>query len=184
MRAHLRIESSAQQRVQAPVAKRKCQVLESIFWKTSSDTIVKRFLPVFLLIAVAAAFPASADESDETLNYYLSKSECVASGTMVSEPIGISYEAGVVEYICDFKVSEVFKGVGMTNGTTTRVAIVRFEQGTPDRNPLIKKGAACILFLKDSSRGIPKWRTADFWFGIQPFSSTLARSLRRLAQKP
>lgn len=132
----------------------------------------------------AFVLSAPADEDDDTLKYYLSKSDCVALGTIASEPIGISSEAGVVEYVCDFKVSESFKGDGVTNGVMTRVVIVRFERGASDRHPLLKKGGECILFLNNASPSIPKWRTVDFWFGIQYPNSLMGRSLKRLAQKP
>jgi hypothetical protein len=145
---------------------------------------MKRLLPVLSLFALTFVVGAFADESDDTLQYYLSKSDCVATGTILSEPIGVTTESGVVEYICDFRPSQVFKGDSMTNGVATRVVIARFEQGAPDRHPLVKKGGQCVLFLKSSAPSIPKLRTADFWFGIQQPSSSLARSLTRLAQKP
>ena len=102
---------------------------------------------------------------------------------IVSEPMGVSTESGVVVYIFDFKVSEVLKGVGLTKGVTTSVSVERFEKGTPDRHPLFKNGSECILFLKNVNPNIPKLKTADFWFGIQYPSSSMARSIRRIAQK-
>ncbi len=142
---------------------------------------MKRIILVLWLFMFVIVLSTFADEGDDTLKYFLSKSDCVASGTIISEPIGVVYEAGVVEYICDFKVTEVLKGDAMTNGVTARVVIVRFEQDASDRHPLIKKGGDCILYLKTASGSIPKLRTADFWFGVQYPNSSLMRSLKRLA---
>jgi hypothetical protein len=143
---------------------------------------MKRIIFLLCIFVFAITRLAFADESDDTLKFYLSRSDCVVSGTIVSEPLGIS-DYGV-EYICDFKVSEVFKGDAMTNGITTQVVIARFEQDASDHCPLIKKGGECILFLKNDAPNIPKWRTADFWFGIQYPSRSMERSLKRLAQNP
>jgi len=145
---------------------------------------MKRLILILCSLVFLIALSAPADESDDTLKHFLSKSDCVALGTIVSEPTGYSTEGGVVTYSCDFKVSEVLKGVGLTNGVTTRVSVDRFENGTPDRHPLIKNGSECILFLKNVSPNIPRLKTADFWFGIQYPSSSMVRSIKRIAQKP
>lgn len=136
---------------------------------------------MYLTLALLGTAPAArADDGDETLRGWLAKADLVAAGQIVSEPIGITHETGVPNYICDFKVAEVLKGDAALAGTTTSVNIVRFELAEKDKSPLVKKGGECILFLKNVSPDKPVWRTADLWFGIQPASPWLVRSLKRL----
>lgn len=124
---------------------------------------------------------ARADEGDDTLRGWLAKADVVVAGQIVSEPVGFSFELGVVNYPCDFKVADVLKGDAKLAGQTIKVNIVRFERDAKDKSPLIQKNAECILFLKQYGQEKPAWRTADFWFGIQPGSPWLARSLKRIA---
>jgi hypothetical protein len=124
---------------------------------------------------------AQADDGDDTLRGWLAKSELVVAGQIVSAPAGISKELGVVNYPCDFKVADVLKGDAALTGKTFAVNIVRFEMDAKDTSPLVKKGAECILFLKNVSPDKPVWQTADFWFGVQPASPLLTRSLKRVA---
>jgi hypothetical protein len=132
-------------------------------------------------LAIASAL-CRADDGDDTLRLYLSKSDLVALGAIASEPGCKFDEAGVPNYLCDFKVAEVCKGDRKLEGTTIRVAVVRFEASDQDRHPLIKKDAKCILFLKGRPVGdVLHWETADFWFGVQHPSPLMARSLKRLA---
>ncbi len=134
---------------------------------------------LFVLLAVAA----SADTSDDTLRFFLSKSDLVVLGEIASQPLGMSLEVGVVNYLCDFKVAEVLKGE-KPGEAPLKVNIVRFEMEKADRLPELKKGAKCILFLKKTKEGnIPAWATADFWFGFQPPSPWMAKSLKRLAEQ-
>jgi hypothetical protein len=141
----------------------------------------------FVIVAAWLLFPmvAQADSGDDTLAYFLSKSELVVIGTLKDEPVGVFTENGVPNYVCDFAVSDVLKGDNALRGKTIRVNIVRFEDDEKDRHPLIKKDAECIVFLKKQSEGtIPRWATADFWFGLQYPSPWMAKSLKRLAKLP
>ncbi len=137
-----------------------------------------------LLAAVLLLLPAVviADSSDDTLEFYLSKSDLVVLGTIVKDPFVIFSEEGVPNYICDFKVRDVLKGNAKLKGQTIKVNIKRFEMDEKDKHPLIKKDSECILFLKMRD-GVPSWETADFWFGIQYPSPTMAKSLKRLAKE-
>jgi hypothetical protein len=65
-------------------------------------------MAVALLLALAA--PASADSGDDTLRFFLSKYDLVVLGEITSQSVGISSEAGFVNYPCDFLVAEVLKG--------------------------------------------------------------------------
>ncbi len=59
-------------------------------------------LPVF--IAGLASEFGPAPGSDETLRFYLGKSELVALGKIVTEPQQLVYEDVVFGYLCDFEV--------------------------------------------------------------------------------
>jgi endonuclease YncB( thermonuclease family) len=132
---------------------------------------------------------ALGDSGDDTLRYYLTKSDFVVMGEIVSEPFGISTELGVIHYSCDFKVSQVARGLNrgdkadeIKSDTQIKVNIIRFEKDEADKCPEIKKGGKCILFLKKADQGnFPTWQTADFWFGVQRASPWMMRSLVRLA---
>lgn len=136
------------------------------------------------VLIVALWVPAGfADTDDDTLRFYLSKSELVVTGEITTEPSCYTREAGVPEYSCEFKIAEVLKGDDILNGETIRVTIRRFESGPKDRHPLVEQGAECILFLDDTERGHPAYVTADFWFGVQRPSASLVRSLKRLTEE-
>jgi hypothetical protein len=129
------------------------------------------------------AAPSFADSGDDTLRSYLKKSALVVLGEITSEPIGMSTEAGVLNYICDFRIAEVLDGERPADDTI-RVAIIRFENSDADRIPELKQGSRWILFLKSAPRGAtPVWETADVWFGVQRPSPWMARSLKRLSGK-
>ena len=65
---------------------------------------------VFPLACLLLYATVVADSSDDTLSFFLSKSELVVVGKIASEPMGVYSEAGVPNYICAFEISEVLKG--------------------------------------------------------------------------
>jgi len=144
---------------------------------------MKHLALVTLFCAVMLPLVAVADLSDDTLRFYLSRSDVVVQGTILNEPPGEIEEVGVPDYLCEFKVSEVLKGDPTLKGAAVRVRIVRFEMGKEDHHPLISKGAEAILFLKEQENSVPSLETADFWFGVQHPFPWLARSLKRLARE-
>ena len=136
-----------------------------------------------LLLFVALAGIVKADESDDTLRHYLSKSNLVAVGIIPPNSSARIEELGVPNYICDFRIKEVIKGDSQLEGKNIRVNIMRFETQEKDKNPLIKNGGECILFLRNVAPKIPSWETADFWFGIQSYSPWMAKSLKRIVRE-
>ncbi len=135
---------------------------------------------VFPLACLLLYATVVADSSDDTLSFFLSKSELVVVGKIASAPEGLYSEAGVPNYICDFEISEVLKGLPPRT-TKIYVSIIRFEADDEDKNPLVRQGAKCILFLKPVSQDRRAWETVDMWFGIQSYYPWMARSLKRLA---
>ncbi len=139
----------------------------------------------FYLLALGASLAltglARGDHSDDTLRYYLSKTEACVAGTITSEPAGESSEQ-LVYYLCDFAVSDVLKGD--LKDKTIRVTIVRHEVADADKPPHLKEGAKCILFLKVAKTerpAAPRWETVDLWFGCHPHGPALVRALSRVA---
>ena len=144
-------------------------------------TTTPRLTTLIAPLICLAAPVALADASDDTLKFFLSKSEVIVSGKIATEPMGITDELGVLNYICEFQVQDVLKGDAGLQGRTVKVNIMRFEKDAKDKHPLIKKDQECLLFLKSATPNTPSWVTADFWFGVQQHSPWMARSLKRLA---
>jgi hypothetical protein len=122
---------------------------------------------------------APADDSDDTLRYYLSKADLCLSGTIASEPIAEITEAGAPHYACEIEVAEVLLGKVAQKRIT--VDIRRFEMVEADKLPFLKQGGKVILFLKARPESVPSWETADFWFGCQQHLPRLASALKRVA---
>jgi len=140
-------------------------------------------ISAILALCVVLSLNARADDSDDTLRFYMKQSDIVVSGTIVSEPAGFVTESGVINWICTFKVMNVLHGK-KSDADTIEVNIVRFEIGANDRPSYLKMDAECILFLKNvSTTDKPSWKTADFWFGIQPRFPMMERSIRRLSEQ-
>lgn len=138
----------------------------------------------FLLVAamIFAATPVLADEDDDTLVYFLSKAELVASGEIIEGPLAWTSEVGVVNYSFKFRATKTLKG--KTDANEFKVNLSRFEFGE-DRLPYLKKGGKAILFLRHGQppRGEPDcWIGANMWFGIQPYNRLMEDSLMRLAE--
>lgn len=122
------------------------------------------------------------NDSEKTLLHWLSQSELVVQGEIVSEPSRASEEVGVVYYLCDFKVVDTIKGRHGADGKLP-IRITRYELEEGDRLPELRKGSRCILFLKNAgSVGTPRWTTVEVWFSVQRYSPTLVRELKRLAK--
>ena len=139
------------------------------------------FPSMLAALLMFAAPAAKADASDDTLKFFLSRSDLVVAGKIISEPVGIITEDGVPNYICEFHVQDVLKGDAKLKEQAIKVNIKRFERDLKDKHPLIKKDSECLLFLKRATPDTPSWVTADFWFGVQHSSPWMARSLKRLA---
>ena len=142
-------------------------------------------LKVLLSLALGAVLlPLTTprpDAGDDTLRFYLEKSDLVVLGKITNIPIGVTSEIGVFRYVCEVEVAEVLKGDPALVGETVRTTLSRFEMGKADRNPLIAKGAESILFLKKRKKGsIPAYGSADFWFSVQYPSPRMALALKRL----
>lgn len=141
-----------------------------------------RSMIVSIVIGLLVPAGLLADEGDDTLRFYLSKSELVVSAEFLVEPSGHYDEMGVINYVLEVKVLEVLKGKLPAKANRLRLSIVRFEMKDEDKHPSMKKGSRCILFLKSARKGsIPAWTNADMWFAVQPHSPWMARSLKRLA---
>ena len=139
-------------------------------------------LTVLLIIAVLIGPTVIlADTDDDTLQFYLEKSDLVVLGTII-ELWGIPFDGwGVVQpWTYEFKVAEVLKGDDGLKGKAIKFDIRHFTEDEKDVDPLLKKGNECIVFLTDDGDG--GWITADIWFGIHYPSPTMVKSLKRLVR--
>ncbi len=129
-----------------------------------------------------------AGDLEETLRFYLAKSDVVVLGEFTSEPVlaKTKFASGGE---ADFKIAQLIKwdAPGESRvGATIKVHIVRavlhgddFEP--EDRLPELKKGGKCILFLECRDlKPTPSYITADIWFGVQRPSPWMAKSLARI----
>lgn len=136
-----------------------------------------------LMVLVVAPFATwcRAESGDDTLRYYLSKSQLVVIGTIENEPTAQFGEDSVPIYRFNFKVSEVLKGE-WDKSKVLSPAVARFEQNEKDSVPcLLRKGGTCVLFLRSAPpNSLPAWESVDPWFGIQHAGPMMARSLKRL----
>ena len=134
-------------------------------------------------VALALLLPSVviADDSDDTLKFYLEKSDLVVLGTII-ELWGIPMHGkGVVQpWTYEFRVTDVLKGDNDLKGKAIKFDIPRFMKDEKDVDPLLKKGSECIVFLKDS--GDSSWETADIWFGVHYPSPTMVESIKRLVR--
>lgn len=141
-------------------------------------------------LALAPPSLAVAGDLEETLRFYLAKSDVVVLGEFASEPIRKGTSKFGTQYEADFKIAQILKwdAPGETKvGATIKVHIVRAvlheEDFEPeDQLPDLKKGGKCILFLDCYDlKPTPSYITADIWFGVQRPSSWMAKSLARIA---
>jgi hypothetical protein len=135
----------------------------------------------FVVVLVATSFACGGDD---TLRFFLSKSDLVVFGEITSEPAQASEEVGVVYYFCDFTITEVLKSnqpIGIAD--PIHVNIVRLEREQGDRAPELKKGCVAILFLKTvGDDKNPRWETSDVWFGFQRATPGMRDALRRVVK--
>ena len=139
-----------------------------------------------IALGLALVLPglAVAGDPEETLRFYLAKSDVVVLGEFTSEPIHKSNKFGSHDQ-ADFKIAQLLKwdapGEAQVGGTI-KVHIMRFELEPEDRLPELKKGGKCFLFLEcHDLKPAPSYITADIWFGVQRPNPFMGKSLSRVA---
>ncbi|HUY91209.1 MAG TPA: hypothetical protein VMV10_20895 [Pirellulales bacterium] len=133
-------------------------------------------VPIVVLCLPMAA--ARADDGDDTLRYYLSKSSLVVSGKIVEGPRA-RILSGVIYVSLKLKVTKVIKGEA--DGDIL-VGLTRYRSKDEPLPEVMKKPGSVILFLNKGKLNpeIGGWVGADPWFAIQPYNSVLERSLARV----
>ncbi|MBC8350476.1 MAG: M48 family metalloprotease [Planctomycetes bacterium] len=118
----------------------------------------------------------------DALREYLAESDLCLAGTITSEAMGVTGEAYVVNYSCEFDVTEVL--CGKCDEKKPRVNIVHFEKTEEDRLPFVRKGGKCILFLKRLPKGnFPVWQSINMRYGTERYSYQLAKAIKRVASE-
>ncbi len=151
-----------------------------------------------LVLVAAVSGPAFARPPDDTLAYYLSKSEYAVEGEVVSAPArvkvvpvdGVNFKESQVVYACRVKVTEHFNGSTSlpVKGEVT-VYVVRWADEGDDRPASLKKGQKCVLFLNwvhckiGGADARFEYVTSDPWFGVQPYNAKMAALLREAGRK-
>lgn len=116
---------------------------------------------------------------DARLQGLMNLSRLVVAGEIANEPIGMSDEAGVVNYGCDIRVSEVL--YGKLKEKTLRINIVHREDDESERLPFVKKGGRCIVFLKRISNATPQWHSVSIDDATLPLTEPLTSRIRSLS---
>ncbi|HUY88686.1 MAG TPA: hypothetical protein VMV10_08125 [Pirellulales bacterium] len=158
--------------------------------------ILYRFcVPIVVLCLPMAA--ARAEDGDDTLKYYLSRSSLVVSGELTSHPVAMGFEIGESQYSFKVKVAKVLKGNAPAD-LSARLARIELRRDAPaglsfglahpelrrdDRLAWLKKGTHVIVFLRERDDVLGALRGADPWFAVQPASDTMERSLARLSDR-
>lgn len=128
---------------------------------------------LFLAVTFSAPVVSSAQTPDETLVFYLSKSDVVVAAEIVNDPGGYSHNANVFNYPCALKVFEVIKGdPKMEKRQAATIMRVTGTGGIP------QKGSRYILFLNRSGSRGKSLKSADYWFGVQTYFATMSKSLQ------
>ncbi len=145
-------------------------------WKGSTK-MIRALLSFALLLLIPAILVA--DEGDDTLLYYISKSDFIVSGTLESRAgVLVDRDGGWGTWMCNLRINEVLKGSVITS--TVAVTIYALA----DKRPLYMNGdTSCILFLRGSGGGIRTWQNADPWFGVQPYNWLMANRIKDLVKQ-
>ena len=141
--------------------------------------ITSVFAVLLLLLGMpwAATGQGKPDSDDDTLRYYLSKSEAVVVGKVTDglQRIGVDF--------APIPVSVIGFQVNVTNSIKGKIAAKQTIMVTMTRALDIgtltppQQGEELVLFLKSSG---DSWVSADKWFGMQPYSRTLVEHLKRV----
>jgi hypothetical protein len=133
------------------------------------------------LLLLAAPFAATGqdkpDSDDDTLRYYLSKSEAVVVGKVTDglQRIGVDSDPIPVNVIgFQVKVTDSIKGKVAAKQTIMVTVTRAFDIG---QSLPPEQGQKVVLFLKSSG---DSWVSTDKWFGMQPHSRTLVEHLKRV----
>lgn len=133
---------------------------------------------VFVLLARSSL----ADDGEDTLRSYLSKSSLVVSGEIIAGPDVSTTEQWVNRYSMRVKVAKVIKG-GINDKELKDgldLTVIRFEKKVSERLAFLKKDGRVILFLRERDDNVRGWRSVDPWFGVQQYNEIMEDELERL----
>jgi hypothetical protein len=121
---------------------------------------------------------AVAEDIEETLRYYLAKSDVVVVGEFASEPVEIMANEELRHSQADRTITQIIKWDAPEKTRVGDTLNVHVLLDAEERLPELKKGGKCMLFLKCRDlKPKPTYITADIWFGVQRPSARLAKAL-------
>lgn len=132
---------------------------------------------LILAMPLTAVGQDKTDSDDDTLKYYLSKSEAVVVGTVTDglQRIGVDFTPIPVNSI-GFEIKVIDSIQGKVAAKQTMVLTVTRAFNLGQSLPPVQ-GEKVVLFLKASGNS---WVSVDKWFGMQPYSPTLVENLKRV----
>lgn len=125
-----------------------------------------------------------AGDLEESLRFFLAKSDVVVLGEFTTEPVAKKANAQFRHYQSDFKISQVLKWDTPGEARVGETIKIHILLDGEERPPELKIGGKCLLFLECYHlKPNPSYITADIWFGVQRPNPGLVKSLSRLASE-
>ena len=151
---------------------------------------------IALVLAGVVGGTALADPPDDTLRYYLGKSQYALAGEVVSEPTNVDrvtddagglVKNGQVVYTCRVKVVEHFHCPDGPAPKEITVCVVRWADEKDELPAALKKGETCIFFLKLVYSTVwgsgSAYVTPDPWFSAQRYNAKMAGLLKEQGKR-
>jgi hypothetical protein len=147
-----------------------------------------------VVIAAVSCGVGSAQAADETLKFFLSRSQYVLAGELLAEPLkqkpfrwwGDEKQPPLTVYEVRVKVLDQFQYQSVPYPHKEMTAYVLMPKGAERPDPL-KKGVKCVLFLDwvfGGPGGPTSFITVDPWFGVQRYDPKMAERLTEQGKRP
>lgn len=158
------------------------------------NRVIQKINCVFIVLLSLANPLYSQDKNDDTISFYLSKSDIVLAVALSSNPYQIQHAPNdSYDYEIHSKVEKILykrplKGKTVMDDNLYAFPMPKVSEDfhffamVPDGRSF-KSGSRCIVFLKASHWKHPYWFTADIWFGLQPYSDLMEKSVQESSKK-
>ena len=142
----------------------------------------------FLVTVLGLGTSLHAEDGDDTLRYYRSRSRLVVSGEIGGLHGGVM-QGSLAHYGCTLKVTRVLRG--SVGEKEIRFGFQRFvhplKQSMDEYPEHLKDGGRVIVFLRRAVEAHGEghgWMGVDPWFAVQPASEAMEKALSRLMADP
>ena len=142
-----------------------------------------RILLTFATLVVVAS-TLTAHDPDDLLKRLINSSESILVVDIIDDPSTDEDSVNVITYNLECKVKGVCKGQIKLNAIIN-VLIQRTEEvHKKDRPRLLRKGATCVVFLRDRPKGsVPALISTEHWFSVQAATPTLIKNIESFVKR-